>query len=80
MVNPQPRHGQQLVGLFRDLSEQEDLLIMIQDTGGNAPAQVLLQATQESAQAISLKLESQASPPQDWSGVSRSPRKRLDRK
>ena len=41
MVNPQPRHGQQLVGLFRDLSEQEDLLIMIQDTGGNAPAQVL---------------------------------------
>ncbi len=62
MVNPQPRHGERLVGLFRDLSKHVDLPLMLQDAGGNAPVQVLLRATQESAQVVSLKLESGASP------------------
>ena len=62
MVNPQPRGGEQLVALFKDLSEQVDLPLMIQDAGGNAPADVLLQATQEAERVNSLKIESPATP------------------
>jgi 4-hydroxy-tetrahydrodipicolinate synthase len=62
MVNPQPRSGEQLVGLFRDLSERVSLPLMLQDAGGNAPADVLLRATREAARINSLKIESPAAP------------------
>jgi len=62
MVNPQPRSGEQLVALFRDLSERVDLPLMIQDAGGNAPAEVLLRATREATRVVSLKIESPATP------------------
>jgi 4-hydroxy-tetrahydrodipicolinate synthase len=62
MVNPQPRGGEQLVALFKDLSEQVDLPLMIQDAGGNAPADVLLRATREAERVNSLKIESPATP------------------
>jgi len=62
MVNPQPLNGEQLVALFRDLSEQVGLPLMTQDAGGNAPADVLLRATREAAQVVSLKIECPAAP------------------
>lgn len=62
MVNPRPRSGEQLVALFRDLSERVDLPLMLQDVGGNTPAHVLLRATQEAARVNSLKIESGAAP------------------
>jgi 4-hydroxy-tetrahydrodipicolinate synthase len=62
MVNPQPRSGEQLVALFNDLSARVDLPLMIQDAGGNAPADVLLKATREAARVVSLKIESPAAP------------------
>jgi len=62
MVNPQPYGGEQLVSLFRNLSERVDLPLMIQDAGGNAPAEVLLRATREAVRVVSLKIESAAAP------------------
>jgi hypothetical protein len=57
MVNP-PRGGDALVSLFRELSERVGLPLMIQDAGGNAPAEVLLRAAQEGRQVVAGKLES----------------------
>ncbi len=62
MVNPAPLGGDALVSLFRDLSEQVALPLMVQDANGNAPADVLLQAVQESPRVNSLKLESPGAP------------------
>ncbi|HEX2185949.1 MAG TPA: dihydrodipicolinate synthase family protein, partial [Chloroflexota bacterium] len=58
MVNPQPSNGEQLVELFRRLSERIGLPLMVQDAGGNAPAPVLLRAAEEAPAVCSLKLES----------------------
>ena len=62
MVNPAPYGGDDLVRLFRDLSEQVELPLMVQDAGGNAPAEVLLRAVDEAPRVGCLKLESQGSP------------------
>lgn len=61
MVNPHPRSGEGLVRLFRDLSDRIPLSLMVQDAGGNAPAEILLQAAQEAERATCLKLESPGS-------------------
>jgi len=62
MVNPEARSGEQLVGLFRDLSDAVPIPLMIQDAHGNASAEVLLQAVRESKNVNSLKLESPGAP------------------
>ncbi len=62
MVNAAPLGGEALVSLFRDLSEQVALPLMIQDANGNAPADVLLQAVREAPRVNSLKLESPGAP------------------
>jgi len=62
MVNPEGRKGDQLVALFRDLSDQVNMELMIQDAQGNASADVLLQAVQEAQNVNSLKLESPGAP------------------
>ena len=62
MVNPAPLGGDELVSLFRDLSDQVALPLMIQDAGGNAPADVLLRAVREAPRVNSLKLESPGAP------------------
>jgi 4-hydroxy-tetrahydrodipicolinate synthase len=62
MVNPQPLAGERLVALFRDLSERVGLPLMLQDAGGNAPAEVILCAVDEAAQIVSAKLESPGAP------------------
>lgn len=62
MVNPQPYGGERLVALFRDLSERVGLPLMLQDAGGNAPAEVILRAVEAAAQVVSAKLESPGAP------------------
>ena len=62
MVNPAPFGSDQLVGLFRDLSDRVDLSLMVQDAGGDAPATVLLQAVDTAARVSCLKLESPGTP------------------
>ena len=62
MVNPQPLGGDQLVALFRDLSDRVRLPLMVQDAGGNAPAPVLLRAVLEAPAVCSLKIESPGAP------------------
>ncbi|MBT3265724.1 dihydrodipicolinate synthase family protein [Candidatus Poribacteria bacterium] len=62
MVNPAPLGGDDLVALFRDLSERVALPLMIQDANGNAPADVLLRAVREAPRVNSLKLESPGAP------------------
>ena len=62
MVNPEGRAGDQLVGLFRDLSDEANIALMIQDAHGNAPAEVLLRAVKEAQRVNSLKLESPGAP------------------
>ena len=62
MVNPEGRRGEHLVGLFRDLSEQVGLPLMIQDAQGNAPADGLLQAVEEASFVVSLKIECPGAP------------------
>ena len=62
MVNPDRQGGDDLVRLFRDLSEQVGLPLMVQDAGGNAPAEVLLKAVDEAPRVTCLKLESQGAP------------------
>jgi dihydrodipicolinate synthase/N-acetylneuraminate lyase len=74
MVNPQPGFppaplvraggsgGDQFVALFRDLSARVGLPLMIQDAGGNAPAEVILRAAREAEQVVSAKLESPGAP------------------
>lgn len=62
MVNPDRHGGDELVRLFRDLSEQVKLPLMVQDAGGNAPAEVLLRAVDEAPHVTCLKLESQGAP------------------
>ena len=62
MVNPAPYGGEQLVGLFRDLSDRVGLPLMVQDASGNAPAEVLLQAVDAAASISCLKLESAGTP------------------
>ena len=62
MVNPAPLGGDELVSLFRDLSDTVALPLMIQDAGGNAPADVLLRAVREAPRVNSLKLESPGAP------------------
>jgi 4-hydroxy-tetrahydrodipicolinate synthase len=62
MVNPAPLGGDDLVALFRDLSERVALPLMIQDAGGDAPVDVLLRAVREAPRVNSLKLESPGAP------------------
>lgn len=62
MVNPEARKGDQLVALFRDLSDEVNIELMIQDAHGNAPADVLLRAVEEAKNVTSLKLESPGAP------------------
>lgn len=62
MVNPPSTGGDQLVALFRTLSERVGLPLMVQDAAGNAPAPVLLRAAREAATVCSLKLESPGAP------------------
>jgi dihydrodipicolinate synthase/N-acetylneuraminate lyase len=62
MVDPSPRGGDRLVGLFCDLSARVGLPLMVQDAGGNAPAPVLLRAAVEAPSVCALKIES-AGPP-----------------
>ena len=62
MVNPQPRVGERLVALFRDLSERVGLPLMIQDAGGNAPVDVLLRAAREASTVVAGKLEAPGAP------------------
>jgi 2-keto-3-deoxy-L-arabinonate dehydratase len=62
MVNPQPLSGDQLVNLFRTLSDRVALALMVQDAGGNAPASILLRAASEAPSVCSLKLESPGAP------------------
>ncbi len=62
MVNPAPYGGEQLVGLFRDLSDRVGLPLMVQDASGNAPAEVLLQAVDAAESVTCLKLESAGTP------------------
>ena len=47
MVNPLPRAGEQLVLLFRQLSEQVGLPLMIQDIGPGASVEILLRSMKE---------------------------------
>ena len=62
MVNPQPRTGEGLVALFRDLSERVGLPLMIQDAAGNAPVDVLLRAARDASTVVAAKLESAGAP------------------
>ncbi len=62
MVNPAPYGGEQLVGLFRDLSDRVGLPLMVQDASGNAPAEVLLQAVDAAASISCLKIEAAGTP------------------
>lgn len=62
MVNPAPYSGNQLVGLFRDLSRLVQLPLMLQDASGDAPAAVLLQAVDAAPRICCLKLEAPAAP------------------
>ncbi len=62
MVNPAPYSGEQLVGLFRDLSDRVGLPLMVQDAGGDAPPEVLLQAVDAAASISCLKIESPGTP------------------
>ena len=62
MVNPAPYGGEQLVGLFRDLSDRVGLPLMVQDAGGDAPPEVLLQAVDAAASISCLKIESPGTP------------------
>ena len=62
MVNPEGQKGDQLVALFRDLSHEVNIDLMIQDAQGNAPAEVLLRAVEEAKKVTSLKLESSGAP------------------
>lgn len=62
MVNPQPYSGERLVTLFRDLSERVRLPLMVQDAGGNAPADIILRAVDEAEHIVSAKLESPGAP------------------
>jgi 4-hydroxy-tetrahydrodipicolinate synthase len=62
MVNPQPLSGDRLVALFRDLSERVGLPLMVQDVGGNAPADVILRAVEAAPHVVSAKLESPGAP------------------
>ncbi len=56
MVNP-PRGGDHLVALFRELSDQVQMPLMIQDAAGNAPVDVLLRASQEGSRVVAAKIE-----------------------
>lgn len=62
MINPETRRGDALVGLFRDLSEQVGLPLMVQDAQGNAPVETLLQAVREAPRVICLKIECPGAP------------------
>ena len=62
MVNPAPYSGEQLVSLFRDLSDRVGLPLMVQDASGNAPAEVLLEAVDAAASVSCLKIESPGTP------------------
>jgi dihydrodipicolinate synthase/N-acetylneuraminate lyase len=62
MVNPEGRKGDELVALFRDLSEEVNIELMIQDANGNASSDVLLRAVEEAKNVNSLKLESPGAP------------------
>lgn len=61
MVNPHPRVGEHIIDLFQDLSDRIPISLMIQDAGGDAPAEILLKAAEEANQATCLKLESPGS-------------------
>jgi 4-hydroxy-tetrahydrodipicolinate synthase len=50
--------GDQLVALFRALSERVRLPLMIQDAGGNATVDILLRAAREASTVVAGKLES----------------------
>ena len=62
MINPENRKGDALVGLFRDLSEQVGLSLMVQDAGANAPAENLLQAAREAPHVTCMKIECPGAP------------------
>ncbi len=62
MVNPAPYSGAELVGLFRDLSDRVGLPLMVQDAGGDAPPEVLLQAVDAAASISCMKIESPGTP------------------
>jgi 4-hydroxy-tetrahydrodipicolinate synthase len=62
MIDPGPRAGERLVALFRDLSERVGMPLMIQDAGGNAPVDVLLQAAREASSVVAGKLEAPGAP------------------
>ncbi|MBT3603271.1 MAG: dihydrodipicolinate synthase family protein, partial [Candidatus Latescibacteria bacterium] len=62
MVNPGDQRGDQLVSLFKNLSDEVNIALMIQDAKENAPADVLLRAVKEAKNVTCLKLESAGAP------------------
>lgn len=62
MVDPEQLGPGKLVGLFRDLAERVPIPLVIQDAGGNASVEELLEATEEPSRVLSLKIESVGAP------------------
>ena len=62
MVNPQPLRGDRFVTLYRDLSEQVGLPLVIQDAAGNASIDDLMNAVEAAPAIASLKIECPATP------------------
>ena len=62
MVNPDPLRWDLMIGLYRDLSEQVGLPLVVQDAQGNAPADDLVAAVNEAAAIACLKIECPATP------------------
>ncbi len=62
MVNPDPLRGDRMIGLYRGLSEQVGLPLVVQDAQGNAPADDLVATVNEAAAIACLKIECPATP------------------
>ena len=62
MVNPEGRRGDELVALFRYLSEKINIDLMVQDAQGNAPADDLVEVVKDAQKVTCLKLESPGAP------------------
>ena len=62
MVNPDSLRGDRLIGLYRDLSEQVGLPLVVQDAQGNASTDDLVAAVKAAPSITSLKIECPATP------------------
>jgi 2-keto-3-deoxy-L-arabinonate dehydratase len=62
MVNPERRRGDAVVGLYRMLSEEVGLPLVVQDASGNTPVDDLLDAVRAAEAIVALKIECPATP------------------